>query len=418
MTTAMTWLDRHPKLFSAAVIIFWLAVDIGTLFFLEEPTIGPTLITAVFILSFWWRTSRPWIVFAMAAVTAVATHPIGPIAVIVALYSLASFTTDRVKSLAAVAGFVAIPMIMDGIYGHWSISRTPTDALVFGATWLVGDIARSRREHNEQLAERAERAEQFQRVLADHAVSAERTRIARELHDIVAHSMSIMVVQAGAARRVATKNPNAAQQALETIETVGRNSLDEMRRLLDVLRSPSPEAITLTAGAEVSEGSRNGAFVGSTLKNLDQLLPQPDLASLDSLLEEFENVGMRIDFETIGVAPELPRALELNAYRIIQEALTNVLKHSSDQRASLTLTFTDTCVAIKVLNNLSTAGTFDQNALNGKDQNRNRLPNLSRAGAQKGIIGMQERVALFQGELFVGIRGDMHLVEATLQIPS
>ena len=182
---------------------------------------------------------------------------------------------------------------------------------------MLGDSIRTRRAYFAQLEERAARLEKEREAQAKVAVAAERARIARELHDVVAHNVSVMVVQADGAAYVMDAAPDQAKKALETISGTGRQALAEMRRLLGVLRT--------------GEHQESGEYV-----------PQPDVEQLDDLIEQVRSAGLPVDFKVEGTPRPLPSGVELTAYRIVQEALTNTRKHGGpDAGASVRLVYFD-----------------------------------------------------------------------------
>jgi signal transduction histidine kinase len=216
-----------------------------------------------------------------------------------------------------------------------------------GLPMLFGRIAHNRRR---RLAGDRERA-------AHDAVMAERSRIARELHDAVAHSMSVMVVQAGAARTVIDRDPEAAKAAIARIEETGRDGLTEMRRLIGVLTAPGTEA---------------------------DLSPQPGLAQFEALLETVRGAGVPVEVVTRGRPRQLPPSADLIAYRVVQEALTNVVRHAGGAHARVLLDWSHDALAIEVADD-GRGGAAD-------------------AAGGHGLIGMRERVALYGGSLETGAR--------------
>jgi len=211
---------------------------------------------------------------------------------------------------------------------------------------VVGD-----RERRVQLAERE------RDFAAREAVATERARIARELHDVVAHGVSVMVVQAQAGPRLLA-DPVQARGAFVAIETTGREALVELRRLLCVLR-----------------GGEEGAATA----------PQPGLDSLESLLEQVREAGLRVDLRIEGEPAQLPLGVDLSAYRIVQEALTNTLKHAGRAEVEVIVRYHPTVLALEVLDN----GTGAPERVNGSGH---------------GLVGMRERVAIYGGTLEVGRR--------------
>lgn len=190
----------------------------------------------------------------------------------------------------------------------------------FALAWVLGDSIRTRRAYFAQLEERAARLEKEREAQAKVAVAAERARIARELHDVVAHNVSVMVVQADGAAYVLDAAPDQAKKALETISSTGRQALAEMRRLLGVLRT--------------GEHQEGGEYV-----------PQPDVEQIEDLVEQCRGSGLPVDFKVEGTPRPLPSGVELTAYRIVQEALTNTRKHGGPTPARVCAWSTSTTVS-------------------------------------------------------------------------
>ncbi|MFJ2743498.1 sensor histidine kinase [Streptomyces sp. NPDC087440] len=237
----------------------------------------------------------------------------------------------------------------------------------FLLAWVLGDSLRTRRAYFAQLEERATRLEKEREAQAKVAVAAERARIARELHDVVAHNVSVMIVQADGAAYVMDASPDQAKQALETISTTGRQALAEMRRLLGVLRS--------------GEAPESGEYV-----------PQPDVQQIEDLVEQVRTAGLTVDFRVEGTARPLPSGVELTAYRIVQEALTNTRKHGGpDAGASVRLVYFDDGLGLLV-----------------EDDGRGAAHELYEDGGADGqghgLIGMRERVGMVGGTLDAGPR--------------
>jgi signal transduction histidine kinase len=269
-----------------------------------------------------------------------------------ACYALGAYNSLR-RSAAALA--LAVPAIAVCALGErWSrgavLPFPQIFIIVLVALWLTGVVVRARR----QAASLAARNSALERR-AEEAAAAERVRIARELHDIVAHHLSVMVLQAAGARA----SGNDAGPALEKIERSGRQALAETRRLLGVLRDSQED---------------------------DGLVPQPGISDLAALADSVRTAGVPVSLAIHDDLEELPAAISVSAYRIVQEALTNVLKHAGPARADVTIGCTDGAVTIEVTDDGagSPAGGL-------------------RTGGQ-GLAGMHERVAVFGGELLVGPR--------------
>jgi signal transduction histidine kinase len=223
---------------------------------------------------------------------------------------------------------------------------------VFAGVWFVGRLAESRRNLAEQLAERAEVLELDSSEHARLAIAEERARIARELHDIVAHSVSVMVVQAGAERlALGTERPQT-REALGAIERTGRHAMAEMRRLVGMLRTDDGEIA---------------------------LAPLPSLANLDALAEHVTRAGLPTAVEVTGTPAALPPGIDISAYRIVQEALTNALKHAGPARAQVRVGYGPAALEIEV-----------------DDDGRGGSPG---SATGHGLTGMRERVAVYGGEL-------------------
>ena len=228
--------------------------------------------------------------------------------------------------------------------------------LIFSVVWLVGYALRERAERTEAAEERALRAERDREAAARLAVAEERTRIARELHDVVAHAMSVMVLQVGAVRH---KLPDASAEqrdALRNVEQTGRTALAEMRRLLDAMRYDGDEL---------------------------ELAPHPGLGQLGRLVEDVRASGLDVTLWIGGEPFDLPASLDLSAYRILQEGLTNVLKHAHASRAEVEVHYRPDEVRVEV-----------------RDDGRG-APRIA-DGLGHGLVGVAERVKLFGGEMTTG----------------
>ncbi|SCG49565.1 Signal transduction histidine kinase [Micromonospora echinaurantiaca] len=231
--------------------------------------------------------------------------------------------------------------------------------LVGAVAFSVGRTVHARRTSTEALRERARVAEENQRALAEQAVADERRRIARELHDVVAHHVSVMGVLATGARRVLRRDPDAADEAVATIEETGRATLRELRRLLDVLRTDAEPAA--------------------------ELAPQPGLAGIEALVDQVREAGLPVTLRVEGTPGGMEQGVALTVYRIAQEALTNALKHAGTATAQVRLDFGVDAVEVEVT-----------------DTGRGPLPEADRIG--HGLVGMRERVGLYGGVLRIGAR--------------
>ncbi|MFJ1753020.1 sensor histidine kinase [Kitasatospora sp. NPDC088134] len=234
----------------------------------------------------------------------------------------------------------------------------------FVLCWAWGRLTRVRRAYLIELEDRAARLERERDARAKVAVAAERARIARELHDVVAHNVSVMIVQADGAAYVLDSSPQQAKEALNTIASTGRQALAEMRRLLGVLR---------------------------TADTAEEYVPQPGVEELPELLEQVRTAGLAVEYSATGEVRELPRGLELTVYRIVQEALTNVRKHGGpDARARVAVDFRPGDLEVLVEDD-------------GRGSTREQLDGGT-DGLGHGLIGMRERVGMVSGSLDVGPR--------------
>jgi signal transduction histidine kinase len=334
-----------------------------------HPYAASVLLVGVSMAVLAWRRRTPFaatlIGFAaglVAAAAGVSQHePFSPIlGVFVGLYSLALYATPRraLIGLGYALGCVYLGIIFAMHYGE---SYGGTDfgfiAVLLLAPWLVGKAMQGRVAHIDVLASRAEKAEREREQRATEAAREERARIARELHDVIAHSVSVMVVQAGAAEEVLRRAPERALDPIRAVQETGREALAEMARLLGILR-------------------RDGEELG--------LAPQPGLADLGALIEQTRLAGLPVELHVEGASRPLPLGADLSAYRIVQEALTNARKHAGRARATVTVRYGAETLDLEIVDDGS-------GSTNGE-------------GGGHGLVGMRERVALFGGELDAGPR--------------
>ena len=343
-------------------------IDIGLVAILLPPTfvwatrhhsvalaVAPVLLQVLPLLL---RRRFPLSVLAVVLSASIATQfvvgVLPPFALGVALYTVASHTERRVALRAGGATLLALAallLVRSGLDARESVVHL----IIFAAaTWILGDNVRTKRAYYRELEERAERLEREREESIHRAAADEQERIARELHDVIAHSVSVMVVQAAAANDVFERQPERAREALRSIEESGRSALTELRRLLGIVRT-----------------HERGRFE-----------PQPGLAALEELIEQVRATGLEVGLELDGELGELPSGVDLSAYRIVQEALTNTLKHAHAGRARVRIARRGQELAIEVSDNGSGPG--------------------EPAGNGHGLIGMRERVALLGGELEAG----------------
>jgi signal transduction histidine kinase len=245
--------------------------------------------------------------------------------------------------------------------------------VIVGGPFLVGRIVNARIQLARELREKASRLERDSAEQQKLAVAEERARIAREMHDVVAHNVSVMVVQASAARRMIDHDPARAREALTSVEQTGREALAEMRRMLDVLRAEDERAA---------------------------LAPQPSIDELGALIELAREAGLDVELEVEGERRRLSSGVDLSAFRIVQEALANTLKHAGAAHARVRLRFGDDEMEVDVV-----------------DDGHGARPTASDNGRGQGLVGMRERVAMLGGRLEAGYRANGGFeVRATLPL--
>ncbi len=306
-----------------------------------------------------WRRSNPLhvhgVVLGASILVYVGSMSGGIFALSFSLYSLGRYEANSRFSLVGMLAALFFIATNYFILESPSVSGTIATGLVV-VLWYIGRRLRFRGEYLRLLEERAEHLERERSAESERAVAAERTRIAREMHDVVAHQLSLMTVQAGAARTVSESDPTAARDAMASVEKAGRQAVSEMRNLLGVLR---PAAASNALG------------------------PQPGIGDLPVLIQEVNDVGPKVNLQTQGELSELPARLQLNIYRIVQEALTNVIKHAGE--------------GVHV--DVSVDGGSDSIVVDVKDNG-----NGGEIGQNSGhgIIGMRERVELLGGSFKAG----------------
>ncbi|MGW4800299.1 sensor histidine kinase [Nonomuraea sp. NPDC004297] len=240
------------------------------------------------------------------------------------------------------------------------------------AGWLGVALVRTRRRHRAALAEQGRLLERERERAARAAVDAERARIATELHDIVSHNVSLMVVQAGAARQVLPTMPGTAETALKAVEAAGRDALTELRHLLGLL-APSPD--------------------GNDEPGDPGLAPQPGLGQLGALADRIAFAGLPVEVRVSGEPRPVPAGIDVTAYRIVQEALTNALKHGEAAKAEVSVRYTDQYLRVEVLNSGPSVLTGPPRRPGAAGGGR------VSGGAGRGLLGLRERVAVYGGDL-------------------
>ena len=373
MRTALGQMD--PLLIDgiAAFVLFALMAGqfIGTRHLLpgQHPTTALTWLLAVLICApilTHRRFPRASVAVCLAAVVVYATgryvaYP--GLAIFVLNFDIALHSRERVAVATLFASAVVIGVSVNLQPDGVAILATYIESEVgVGLAWLAGWNLRLRRARWAELQARAERLEREREEQARRAVTEERLRIARELHDVIAHSMSVIAVQSAVGNHVIDTQPAEARQALAAIEATSRSALTEMRRLLGVLRQEGEPRSSLT--------------------------PAPGLADLTALVTQVQDAGLKVWINVEGQRVAVPPGIDLSAYRIVQEALTNVIKHAGSSAANVTISYLPDSVTVDIT---------DQ----GTDAPAARVP-APRTGAGHGIIGMRERVAVFGGEFAAG----------------
>jgi len=303
-------------------------------------------------LAVWTRRRHPLgLALALTLLAVVSSGASG--AAVIALFTLAVHRPFR--QAAPVAGLALLTMPLNLLLfpgDEQFIVNAIVGVLAIGGVLAWGMFVRARRQLVFSLRDRALRAETEQQLRVEQARQQERARIAREMHDAVAHSVSVVVLQAGAAEQVLATAPERAREALVTIQDTGREAIVELRRMLGVLHDPVADA---------------------------SLAPQPSVDRLDALLEQVRAAGLPVELTVEGQPRRLPPGIDRSAYRIVQEGLTNALKHAGPAHASVRLRYAERALELEVLDD-------------------GRGP-AGASGGGFGLLGMHERAALYGGVL-------------------
>jgi signal transduction histidine kinase len=319
------------------------------------------LLSIAVAVPYYWRRHAPLAVLLVSELSVVllttGDYQTGaaPTVLLVGVYTVAAWCNlrDRVIGAAAVvAGLTVVGIV--GIPGGNGAGLV-FNVLLFAAAYLVGSTMRNRRLYGEQLEQRAIALERERDDETKRAVTEERLRIAQELHDVVAHSMGVIAVQAGVGAHVIDADPDEAKKSLDAISHTSRSTLAEIRRMLGVLRDDQ--------GASYA--------------------PAPGLADLDRLIRDLAAVGLDAEVRSEGTRTELPPGVDFTAYRIVQEALTNVLKHAGRARATINIGYEENAVRLEILD--------DGRGVNGQS-----------APGGHGLMGMRERVSVYGGSFDAG----------------
>ena len=351
-----SWITGRPRLTDGLIVGFNLLVgSVGLIGSFYRHSLIAALIAAVVLQAgaLWWRRSHPVAVFLVVVCIETATLLISPdrepssLALAFAAYAVSVYDSSRFRLVLA-GGAIAIILAAIGfllVPGAFQTARMllPIGALSLVA-WVIGDYVRSRQSFFREIVARHQKER-------EQATEEERLRIARELHDVVAHNVSVMAIQAGAAR----VSGKANEETLQSIEQGARETLSELNKLLGVLRK-SPGGPELT--------------------------PQPTLDDIDALLKPARDAGLAATVKVSGERRPLPAAVDLSAYRIVQEAITNVLKHANANRVEVLIDYAPEALQLTISDNGSGPAATP--------------------GTGHGLVGMRERVELFGGEVSTG----------------
>jgi signal transduction histidine kinase len=329
----------------------------------------------VLTLSLGWRRRAPLVVLAVGIGASFVATVLAPLeaattpalALVVIAYSVGAHT-EGLRSWVGATGVGVL--IATNVAEQLSAGDLALITMILGGAWAAGRAMRYRREREHVLERLTVDLEREREEKAQAAVAEERVRIARELHDVVAHAISVIVLQARGGRRSLEMDPEETRQALDTIEATGSEALAEMRRLLGMLRRDDEEIA---------------------------LAPQPSIRHLDSLARQVREAGMPVELSVEGEPVELPPGIDVSAYRIVQEALTNALKHAGPATARVVVRYGDHDLELEVVD----TGVGMHSA----------------GGAGHGLVGMRERVSLYGGKMDAGPRdGGGFAVKARLPL--
>ncbi|MGH3114094.1 MAG: sensor histidine kinase [Gaiellaceae bacterium] len=362
--TVAALLRRHP--FDALVVLLAVVAEIKVWI---VPGAGPKVVfivasllwTLPLLLRHRFPFAAPVFTFAVQAAASAADPTLGVettgfVALLLSFWVVGA-ENERGQAIAGAAiGFASIVAVAE-LDTRVSLENAVWGIILGSVACLIAYALQRRAKRASELEERAAQLERDREERARAAVVAERTRIARDLHDVIAHSVSVMTVQAGAARLLLPEDPARAREPLLSVEETGREALAEMRRLFGIVR-----------GEEVNAA----------------LAPQPGLARLDVLVEQARKAGLPVALTLEGERHVLPPGVDLTAYRIVQEALTNALKHARPARAQVTIRYGREALDIEITNDGRRARTGEATG--------------------HGLVGMRERVALYSGELEAGPR--------------
>ncbi|UCC17100.1 MAG: hypothetical protein JSU58_00670 [Dehalococcoidales bacterium] len=380
MKNTWNYINKNPLVGDSIltlVFALWIFFNLRAYWVLQPPPVSTLL--AVILISLevipliWLRIfpSIALLIITAAAVTLLVLNiqdmNFKGIILILAVFSASTYGGQKrdvvsVTCIVAIIGGLIYSLhLMGSFIGNgvlFSITPAVYNLLIFLAVWWLGKTLRLSREQASQLTESTEQLLREREDNARRAVFDERIRIARELHDVLAHHVSVMGIQAGAARQVLKQYPEKALNSLSLIEKSSRQAVAELYRLLDLLRDE---------------------------KQVESFTSQPGLQQLDKLVSDMEDAGLKVEIKMEGEQREIPQLIDLSAYRIIEEALTNILKHSHATIATISMVFQNGTLLLDITDN------------------GHGIPNEGKTGSGgRGLIGMRERVNLVKGEFQAG----------------
>jgi len=379
VNTALGW--RLPSwLLTAAPVVLTLVVGLVVIAERHQPPAGLWLTLGVSATALVWRRRAPEIVLGvvLALMLALNAASVAVLPTLLVLLTVAEYLTGREVAAATVLAAAAVVAVAPLHGVSENLAGVLLRLVAVGLPAVVGLYLSARADYIGGLRERGERLERERELLAEQAVAEERVRIARELHDVVAHHVALMVVQVQALAAIGSDD-GEQRTGLERVAGLGREALSEMHRMLGVLRLGDGDA--------------------------SDREPQPGVRDLDRLVLQFTESGLDARLTVAGEVRELPPGVDLSTYRIVQEALTNVVRHAHARRVTVELEYQLDAVLVTVTDD----GVGPQQARAGR--------NGADAGGQ-GLVGMRERVALFGGGLHAGARADAPGYEVRALLPT
>lgn len=355
-------------LVASLLLLSWFEIWVEPIFQtgMPGPRLPLTLLATVTLVPLLARRAFPLMALIVTCLGMVAVAVVGDVdqstfvlllGLLVATYSLAAYASPRNAVTGAAVVVVAAIAFESFTFAEKELVDVLVPVLFLAGAWTVGKQVHRQRERAIEMTDRAALLARTHKLETQAAVSAERTRIARELHDVVAHAISVMGIQASAARRTLAPGQTEQRDSLLDVERLGRDALDEMQRMLGVLRT-----------------AEDDLWVG----------PLPDLTQLDALAEDARRAGIDVSLDVLEDHQGLPTGLQLTAYRIVQEALTNVRRHAQASEVQIGVIRSGQHLEISVVD--------DGDGVTGEPE------------AGNGLIGMRERVAIHNGTLYAGPR--------------